>query len=199
MDSLKSLPNIARSRSATFNILIACLILGILYILFFPSHSTARAKSPFHPAFRDEEPRWIPHTTNPILPDFLHSPAIGKVFDISVLYDEDQYKMYVSWRYNGTISYSTSSDGITWNQELQFSLGGEPEHQWEEIVNRPFVLKRATGEYIMWYVPFSHGMSVDGHRYTGQRYWQPQGGQIGMANSTDGIEFTKIKGNAHGI
>lgn len=78
---------------------------------------------------------------------------MGTVFDLSVLYDNGEYKMYASWRPNGTISYSTSSDGMTWDQELRFSLGGETEHEWEGIVNRPFVLKRATGEYFMWYVP----------------------------------------------
>lgn len=51
-----------------------------------------------------------------------------------------------------SIDYTTSKDGFVWDQNLQLSLANEPEHQWEADVNRPFVLKKATGEYLMWYV-----------------------------------------------
>ena len=63
--------------------------------------------------------------------------------------------MYGSWRPKNAISYSTSRDGFTWNQNLQISLGpGDKQtHPWDPIVNRPFVMKRASGEYLMWYVP----------------------------------------------
>ena len=86
------------------------------------------------------------------MPDVAHSDETGTVFDLSVLYEDEIYKMYGSWRPNGSVSYTTSRDGFTWDQTLRFSLGGEPSHPSEMVINRPFVLKRATGEYIMWYV-----------------------------------------------
>lgn len=40
--------------------------------------------------------------------------------------------------------------GITWDQNLKHSLGGDASHEWEIIINRPFVLKRAIGECLVW-------------------------------------------------
>lgn len=80
-----------------------------------------------------------------------HSDETGTVFDLSVFYEDGIYKMYGSWRPNGSISYTTSRDGFTWDQMLTYSLSGEPNHDREMGVNRPFVLKRTTGEYIRWY------------------------------------------------
>jgi len=88
---------------------------------------------------------------NPVMPDVAHSEVTGTVFDLSVLYDDGVYKMYGSWRPNASVSYTTSQDGFTWDQNLRYSLGAEPTHPWEVRINRPFVLKRATGEYLMWY------------------------------------------------
>jgi beta-1,2-mannobiose phosphorylase / 1,2-beta-oligomannan phosphorylase len=78
---------------------------------------------------------------------------MGTMFDLSVLYDEGIWKMYGSWRPNSSIAYSTSQDGFTWDQNLKGALPAWPDagHTWEQIVNRPFILKRAKGEYLMWY------------------------------------------------
>jgi len=88
------------------------------------------------------------------MPDVEHSEATGTVFDVSVLYDDGMYKMYASWRPNGSVSYTSSQDGFTWDQNFRHSLAGEPTSSWEAWINRPFVLKRGTGEYIMWYANF---------------------------------------------
>jgi hypothetical protein len=85
------------------------------------------------------------------LPDCAHSEETGTIFDLSVLYEGGVYKIYGSWRPNGSVSYSTSHDGFIWDQNLRGSLGMDGAYDWEPIVNRPFVLKRATGEYLMWY------------------------------------------------
>jgi hypothetical protein len=95
--------------------------------------------------------KWTPYALNPVLPDLSHSKDIGTVFDISILHDEGIWKMYGSWRPKNAISYATSKDGFTWNQNLQIALPGDAKSTWEPIVNRPFVLKRASGEYLMWY------------------------------------------------
>jgi len=93
---------------------------------------------------------------------------MGTMFDLSVLYEEGVYKMYGSWRPNGSVSYSTSHDGFIWDQNLRGSLGMDGAYDWEPIVNRPFVLKRATGEYLMWYVPSPTTKRGLIGRYTGQ-------------------------------
>ena len=129
------------------------------------------------------------------MPDVEHSDETGTIFDLSVLYEDGIYKMYGSWRQNGSVSYTTSRDGFTWDQTLRFSLGGEPGHPWEMVINRPFVLKRATGEYIMWYVylPMRNAIFMN-YRYTGQCSEHPLGGQLGIAKSQDGNEFTRLVG-----
>jgi len=92
---------------------------------------------------------WESYDANPVLPDDAHSDHIGTVFDISVLYDEGIWKMIASWRGRDALSYSTSSDGFTWDQNMVISLSGGDD-AWEHIVNRPFVLKRGTGKYLLW-------------------------------------------------
>jgi len=98
--------------------------------------------------------RWVHYDYNPIIPDAAHSEQVGTVFDLAVIYENGLYRMYGSWRGNGSVSYTTSHDGFVWDQNLGFSLEGSPVNHWEIIVNRPFVLKRATGEYLMWYRVF---------------------------------------------
>jgi hypothetical protein len=115
---------------------------------------------------------------------------MGTMFDLSVLYEEGVYKMYGSeWRPNGSVSHSTSHDGFVWDQNLRGTcLGVDGAHDWEPIVNRPFVLNRATGEYLMWYVPSLPPMwkRLMG-RYTGQVGGRvTMGGRLGMAKSHDG-------------
>ena len=119
--------------------------------------------------------RWEPYASNPVLPDRDHEDFLGTVFDAGVFYEGKTWKMYCSWRANRTISYSTSFDGFTWDQDLQFSLGGLKNSKWDTLVSRPFVLKRATGEYLMW--------------YTGQIDKRAMGGKLGLAVSRNGIKF----------
>jgi len=131
--------------------------------------------------------RWEPYASNPVLPDKEHEDFLGTVFDVSVLYDNGMWKMYGSWRRNGSISFSTSFDGFVWDQNLQFALGGLWDSKWETIVNRPFVLKRATEDYLLW--------------YTGQIDGKKMGGKLGFAKSWNGNEFFREVGrplsNAH--
>jgi len=115
------------------------------------------------------------------MPDLSHSREIGTMFDVSVIYEQGLWKMYGSWRPKNAISYTTSKHGFTWNQNLQIALGsGDRNSEWETVVNRPFVMKRATGEYLMW--------------YTGQIGGDKMGGKIGVAESTTGIQFIRAEG-----
>ena len=127
--------------------------------------------------------RWKPYASNPVLPDKAHEDYLGTVFDVSVLYDDGIYKMYGSWRRNGSISFSTSFDGFVWDHNLHFSLGGLWDSDWETIVNRPFVLKRAAGDYLMW--------------YTGQIDGKKMGGKLGFAKSWNGNQFYRATSAPH--
>ena len=159
------------SRRSILIIFIACAVASITGYKYWAQFSTGADVS--------SASRWQPFPSNPVMPDREHEDYLGTVFDVSVLYDEGTWKMYCSWRRNGSISYSTSYDGFTWDQNLQFSLGGLWDSKWEAIVNRPFVLKRATGDYLMW--------------YTGQIDGKKMGGKIGFAKSWNGIEFFRVR------
>lgn len=104
--------------------------------------------------------------------------------------------MYGSWRSRDAISYSSSRDGFVWNQNLLVSLPGDTESKWEPIVNRPFVLKRATGDYLMWYLSFllPQVALICVSRYTGQVQGEKMGGKIGVATSTNGVQFARVQG-----
>jgi len=147
------------------NIRIICIIRRILFP-FVPLTLPFLDNTPWRPQFqRTNFPRffvqlihyqgslsrWIQYHDNPVLPDQEHSAEMGTMFDLSVLCDEGIWKIYGSWRPTSSIAYSTSIDGFLWDQNLQVSLAASDDHPWEQIINRPFVLKRAKGEYLMWY------------------------------------------------
>src|SRR5579862_7149428 len=160
------------SRRLIVILLIVCMVASITIHRYWSQYDkfTASGSSPS---------RWVPYASNPVLPDADHQDYLGTVFDVSVIHDEGVWKMYSSWRRNGSISFSTSYDGFTWEQELQFSLGGRWDSSWEVIVNRPFVLKRAKGDYLMW--------------YTGQVDGKNMGGKLGFAKSWNGVEFFRVR------
>src|SRR5277367_5623045 len=55
-------------------------------------------------ASRSSASRWVPHASNPVLPDRDHEDYLGTVFDVSVIHEQGLWKMYSSWRRNGSIS-----------------------------------------------------------------------------------------------
>lgn len=77
-------------------------------------------------------------------------PEYGTTFDISVLKDDDRYKMWFSWRNVRLIAYTESDDGIHWELP-RVVLTAVPGSDWEGMeVNRPTVVKK-DGIYHMWY------------------------------------------------
>jgi hypothetical protein len=145
--------------------------------------------------------RWHEYRGSPVLPDKQHWEGTWTIFDLVLLQENmtvtgqpaDLYylqegakpvetamtwRMWNSWRGKGAIGYSTSIDGYKWNQTVAISLYGTGD-TWESGINRPYVHKVATGKYAMW--------------YTGQG---SHGGTIGYAESTDGIEFTRLNGKS---
>lgn len=167
-----------RSRRSILILLIACIVASITIHRYWSQYDKFTTSG-------SSASRWVPYASNPVLPDRDHEDYLGTVFDVSVIHEQGVWKMYSSWRRNGSISYSTSYDGFTWDQNLQFSLGGLWDSTWEVIVNRPFVLKRATGDYLMW--------------YTGQIDGKNMGGKLGFAKSWNGVEFFRACNRLDGI
>jgi predicted GH43/DUF377 family glycosyl hydrolase len=113
--------------------------------------------------------RWIKYEHNPVL----GGGELGTVFDISVLKEGDEYKMYNSWRPKRSIALSVSSDGFTWTAP-EIVLAPDSAYAWEQgHINRMSVLKK-DDTYHLWY----SGQVRDSS-------W------IGYATSPDGLHWTR--------
>jgi predicted GH43/DUF377 family glycosyl hydrolase len=110
---------------------------------------------------------WRKYAKNPVL-----GGELGTCFDVTVLDEENTYRMYFSWRPKRSIALVESRDGINWS-EPRIVLGPRSRSGWEERVNRPAVIKRENS-YLMWYT----GQSSD-------RSW------IGYATSKDGVAWER--------
>ena len=115
------------------------------------------------------ESKWVKYEANPVL----GGDELGTIFDISVLAEEGEYKMYCSWRPRKSLALSVSSDGKSWSQpEI---ILGPGDNYWEEDLNRPVVVKKE-GIYHLWYT----GQAKSTHSW------------IGYATSSDGVHFTRM-------
>lgn len=112
---------------------------------------------------------WKKFEGNPVM-----GGQYGTCFDISVLHENDKYRMWLSWRPEKSVALVESNDGVHWSGPPQIVLGPRPESGWEIIINRPVVLKRPDG-YHMWYT----GQAKD-------HSW------IGYATSPDGINWKRM-------
>ncbi|MDR2763017.1 MAG: hypothetical protein LBB88_10470 [Planctomycetaceae bacterium] len=111
--------------------------------------------------------QWVKYEKNPVL----GGGDLGTIFDISIIKENDEYKMYNSWRPKGSIALSTSKDGKEWTKP-KIVLSPIPK-TWERDINRPGILKK-DGVYHLWYTGQAQGKS-----------------RIGYATSSDGINFTR--------
>jgi predicted GH43/DUF377 family glycosyl hydrolase len=110
---------------------------------------------------------WVKSPGNPVL-----GGKLGTCFDVALLKDEGNYRMYFSWRPRKSIALVESKDGTHWS-EPALVLGPNNKSDWEADVNRPVVVKRPDG-YRMWYTGQSRGRS-----------W------IGCATSPDGKAWSR--------
>jgi predicted GH43/DUF377 family glycosyl hydrolase len=99
---------------------------------------------------------WVKSDKNPVL-----GGSLGTCFDVSVLRDGDQFRMWFSWRPKRSIALVESKDGISWGEPV-IVLGPEKATGWEDDVNRPVVIKNA-GRYQMWYTGQAKGKSALGY------------------------------------
>jgi len=107
----------------------------------------------------DTSAGWVKSPHSPVL-----GGKLGTCFDVSVLRDGGEYRMWFSWRPRRSIALVESADGVKWGRP-QIVLGPNPKTGWEQQVNRPAVVKRSDG-YHMWYtgqVGGSKGTSAIGH------------------------------------
>lgn len=133
------------------------------------SETITRVTGQLPPAGRGRQTSagWRKYEKNPVL-----GVKLGTCFDVSVLKEENTYRMYFSWRPKESIALVESTDGTHWN-EPEIVLGPNPKSGWEDRVNRPVVVRRKDG-YHMW--------------YTGQ---SPSRSWIGYAASDDGVTWKR--------
>jgi beta-1,2-mannobiose phosphorylase / 1,2-beta-oligomannan phosphorylase len=105
---------------------------------------------------RETAAGWLKHAGNPVL-----GGKYGTCFDVSVLREQDRYRMWVSWRPKKSVALVESADGIQWS-EPAIVLGPNRQSDWEQDINRPVVLERGS-LYHMWYTGFSAGGSFIGY------------------------------------
>lgn len=113
---------------------------------------------------------WRKYEGNPVL----GNEDMGTCFDIFVIEDQGEYRMYFSWRKRKSLAVTTSQDGIIWTAPV-IILEPRLETGWEDVLNRNCVVKRDDG-YHMW--------------YTGQA--RSYSSWIGYATSSDGYQWKRM-------
>lgn len=114
---------------------------------------------------------WKENSLNPIIGD----AETGSLFDPWIIQKDDgTYIMYVSWRKEKNIAYTTSEDGEHWS-DLRVALERDADSGWEEQVNRCSVVYYGD-KYYMYYTGLDNGIS-----------------RIGIASSDDGYNFERIQ------
>jgi predicted GH43/DUF377 family glycosyl hydrolase len=99
---------------------------------------------------------WAKFPKSPVL-----GGDLGTCFDVSVLKEGDQYRMWFSWRPKKSIALVESKDGIEWSKPI-IVLGPNDKTDWENDINRPVVIKYG-GLYRMWYTGQARGRSWIGY------------------------------------
>lgn len=108
---------------------------------------------------------WHKYEGNPVI-----GGQYGTVFDVAVLREGGQYRMWGSWRPQKSLALFTSTDGLHWSAP-EIVFGPKPGSNWEQDINRPAVVKRADG-YHLWYTGqggghswIGYAISVDGRHW----------------------------------
>jgi len=129
--------------------------------------SSARALGALQNPINGTRGGWRKYAYNPVL-----GGNLGVCFDVSLLREGGEYRMWFSWRTKKSVALVKSADGIHWGTP-DIVLGPNPATGWEEDINRPAVIRRGN-TYFMW--------------YTGQT---PEHSSIGLATSEDGTHWVR--------
>ncbi|MDR0473715.1 MAG: hypothetical protein LBH43_08625 [Treponema sp.] len=105
---------------------------------------------------------------------------LGTCFDVSVLLDDDGYKMYFSWRSQKSIALTESKDGLHWVKPQIVLAPRQTSEGWEDDLNRPAVVFRE-GVYHLWYTGQFKAGEADGTSH------------IFFATSSDGVNFKRVQ------
>ena len=134
------------------------------------------------PAASAASPQWIKYSGNPILLPTAGSWDADFVTTPRVIYNGNAYQMWYQGGVSGIsrIGYATSPDGINWVKH-GIALSPGSAGQWDNSsVGLGSVLWNGTA-YMIW--------------YTGTNGITFQGGAIGLATSTDGLNWVKYPSN----
>ncbi len=127
---------------------------------------------PVTTSYEETNAGWEKYEGNPVL-----GGDLGTCFDVSLLKEDDKYRMWFSWRPEKSIALVESPAGKNWDTP-RISLGPNTGSKWEDRVNRPVVIKD-DGDYKMW--------------YTGQISKPESRSEIGLATSADGIDWERAQ------
>jgi beta-1,2-mannobiose phosphorylase / 1,2-beta-oligomannan phosphorylase len=117
---------------------------------------------------KDTNAGWVKYEKNPVL-----GGDLGTCFDVSILKENEKFRMWFSWRPKKSIALVESADGIHWSEPI-FTLRPNDDTDWENDINRPAIVKRHDG-YRMWYTGQASGHS-----------W------LGYATSKDGVAWKRM-------
>jgi len=109
----------------------------------------------------------------------LGSAHMGTCFDVCVIEDDGEYRMYFSWRSRQSVAVAESADGVHWGEPV-IALAPRVQTGWEEEINRPSVLKK-DGRYMMWYTGQERPGAADGFS------------RIGFASGVDGLRWDRLE------
>jgi len=99
---------------------------------------------------------WMKFENNPVL-----GGNLGVCFDVSVIKEENVFRMWFSWRPRASIALVESRDSIHWGAPI-IALAPDETTGWEDVVNRPVVVKQPPG-YHLWYTGQTSARSWIGH------------------------------------
>jgi len=127
--------------------------------------------NPAHP----ERPAAKPPETAGGWRKYEHNPVIGgqygTVFDVAVLRESGEYRMWGSWRPKKSLALFTSKDGLHWSKP-EIVFGPNAATNWENDINRPAVVHREDG-YHLWYTGQAGGHSWIGYATSlDGRHWK---------------------------
>jgi predicted GH43/DUF377 family glycosyl hydrolase len=111
---------------------------------------------------------WVKFSRNPVL-----GGDLGTCFDVSVLKEDETYRMWFSWRPKKSIASVESKNGTEWSDPV-IVIGPNQQSGWEDDLNRPVIIKNGES-YQMWYTGQARGRSWIGYATSKDgRTWRRQ-------------------------
>lgn len=127
---------------------------------------------------------WIDYSGNPVLSSQNSYWDFNGVWQSKILFDEGIYKMWYMGLANnavGCIGYAESVDGVSWTRPIPNPVLFPGSYgSWDATCVSPDAIIKEDGIYKLYYNGFDNQYS----------HWN-----VGLATSTDGINWTKYPGN----